>query len=113
MQKTAATGIREGDTYETDIGIHSNDHDVQEIPKPIIVQGDEPEIFFDFEATGFGNKAQIVQIAAISNTKEFDRYVLPTVPMTREASDVTQIEVKMAQSTTRGSQLKALVLKRH
>jgi DNA polymerase III epsilon subunit-like protein len=92
-KKAAAMGVREGDTYQTDVDLLQDTPDIQEIPKSKLV-GDGPKVFFDLETTGLSNSKQIVQIAAVSGDREFNKYVLPTVPMSREASAVTGIDVR-------------------
>ncbi|VDI81350.1 maternal protein exuperantia [Mytilus galloprovincialis] len=77
----------------------SLDNDVEEeIPEPlnIRIEGDmksSPLVVFDLETTGLSRTSDIVQIAAYSEEKKFDTYVMPNKPISPEAAAITGITV--------------------
>ena len=94
LQKSSASEVREGKTYESSIDTTPLDPaDVVEIPPATTLSGIEANVFFDLETTGLGSDAQIVQIACKCGEKEFNRYIVPRKPMSQGASEVTGITV--------------------
>ncbi|VDI01300.1 Hypothetical predicted protein, partial [Mytilus galloprovincialis] len=112
--KTASKEIREGKTYESEIGLKSEvpDKESQEIPEiqdiikiPLNEQEviKAPVVVFDLETTGLSRKSDITQIAAFSKSVNFSTYIFPSQPISKEASEVTQIFVngnKMFHNST-------------
>ena len=109
--KSSASTVREGDTYESGVDLQTTAPDTEEIPGGSVVDGQEPVVFFDLETTGLGRNADIVQIAAVSGEKKFSAYVRPSKPMTVEASRVTQIYVKGSKMYHKGTEVPCVTLK--
>ncbi|VDI06186.1 Hypothetical predicted protein [Mytilus galloprovincialis] len=62
-----------------------------------------PVVVFDLETTGLSRKSDITQIAAFSKSVNFSTYIFPSQPISKEASEVTQIFVngnKMFHNST-------------
>ncbi|CAC5361694.1 unnamed protein product [Mytilus coruscus] len=99
LAKNLSKELREGKTYETEIAI-SLDNDVEEeIPEPLNVRIEcdmrtSPLVVFDLETTSLSRTSDIVQIAACSEVKKFNTYVIPNKPMSPEASAITGITVE-------------------
>ncbi|XP_052060199.1 uncharacterized protein LOC127700668 [Mytilus californianus] len=102
--KTASKEIREGKTYESEIGFKSEvtDKESEEIPEiqditkiPLNEQEviKAPVVIFDLETTGLSRKSDITQLAAYSETLNFSTYIFPSQAISKEASEVTQIFV--------------------
>ena len=85
--------VREGTTYESqmELNVQNDQEQTSEIPSPLRLDGTESTVFIDLETTGFGKKADIIQIAAKTNTNCFNKYVIPTVEIDLDASKVTGI----------------------
>ncbi|XP_052074205.1 uncharacterized protein LOC127712054 [Mytilus californianus] len=102
--KTASKEIREGKTYESEIGFKSEvtDKESEEIPEiqditkiPLNEQEviKAPVVIFDLETTGLSRKSDITQLAAYSETLNFSTYIFPSQAISKEASEVTQFFV--------------------
>ena len=50
-------------------------------------------VYFDIETTGFEIDCEIVQLSAIFKDKKFDNYIMPSIRMSRGASEITKIKV--------------------
>ncbi|XP_078409953.1 protein PML-like [Cetorhinus maximus] len=53
----------------------------------------ETLVFFDLETTGLDKYCDIVQLSAVSGEKIFDKYILPSNPMSAGAAAVTGIQI--------------------
>lgn len=62
-----------------------------EIPPPIIRPVPEPAEF-PKERYGLARNSHITQIAAVCGNEKFSQYVMPKVPMTSKAAEVTGID---------------------
>ncbi|XP_070570122.1 uncharacterized protein [Ptychodera flava] len=82
-QKIAATEVREGSTYEKDIGLSmSSEKSRVEIPEPVVApelvslpSGSYTPVIFDIETTSAYSTAEITQIAAVSGDSQFSQYI--------------------------------------
>lgn len=93
QEKESASELREGDTYSPDVDMQEQPATAQVvIPPPPKCSG--AKVFFDLETTGLGHKADIVQLSAVCNDQEFNRYILPNKPIHPNASDVTGITMR-------------------
>ncbi|XP_070556305.1 uncharacterized protein [Ptychodera flava] len=94
-QKTAATEVREGSTYEKGVGLSmSSEQCKNEIPEPVLPpdsvslsEGSYTRVVFDIETTSAYSTAEITQIAAVSGDYQFSQYILPKQPICRIASE--------------------------
>ena len=98
-QKVSDTAceVREGDTYQTNIGQEKSIPDTAEIPKEhditqVVVSG-VSDVMFDLETGGLARTSDILQISAVCGNKEFNYYVTPTQPITKGSSKVTKLTV--------------------
>ena len=60
---------------------------------PLDVSGQTSIVFFDVETTSLGPAAHIVQLAACYEQATFCEYVLPSVPITTQATNVTKLSI--------------------
>lgn len=93
-------------SYQSEIG-HSDDADIQKLPdlvprgdfKPIVLPTGQPTyIAFDLETTGLIQDGQIPHITQVAATepksgKAFNMYVLPTLPISDKAQEVTGLRM--------------------
>ncbi|XP_070573930.1 uncharacterized protein [Ptychodera flava] len=101
-QKTAATEVREGSTYEKGVGLSmSSEQCRNEILEPVLPpdsvslsEGSYTPVVFDIETTSAYSTAEITQIAAVSGDDQFSQYILPKQPICRIASEKTRLTVK-------------------
>ncbi|XP_062588881.1 uncharacterized protein LOC134250534 isoform X2 [Saccostrea cucullata] len=99
-QMTAAKEIREGSTYCSGIAMAAS-IDACEIPPPISKASfqpvenlsDYPQVYFDLESTGLARSSYITQIAAVCGSDMFSQYILPQVPITDKATEITGLRV--------------------
>ncbi|XP_052067585.1 uncharacterized protein LOC127706898 isoform X2 [Mytilus californianus] len=96
--KNSGMEVREGKTYESEIGIEHPDQ--EEIPEVMeIGEVDKeamtvaPLLVFDLETTGLSRSSDIIQLAAYSKDSTFDTYILPSQPISKEATNITKITV--------------------
>lgn len=101
-KEVSTSEIKEGATYEPAIDLsHSLQAEhMQEIPDssvpptPSCLSNDEKHfLFFDLETTGLGTSSEIVQLACVSGDNMFNKYILPTCPITTSATAVTGLYV--------------------
>ncbi|XP_015778885.1 PREDICTED: uncharacterized protein LOC107356771 [Acropora digitifera] len=94
------TKVREGDTYESDIGLwHSSD--IQEIRPPVTTAQNQnlmtvistAKIMFDVETTSLATNADIIQLSAVHGHDQFNTYIIPEKEITPGASQVTHLAV--------------------
>ncbi len=111
VNKAYVSSVREGETYESGVDLQSKAPDTEEIPPPVTIDGTEPIVFFDLETTGLGRDADIVQIAAVSASRTFSTYILPSQRMTIEASRITKIEVRGSKMFRDGLEVPHMNLK--
>ena len=97
-QSEKAKTIREGPTYESNIGLEQEQNDPEDevipphIPAPVMLpvsDKDLPLVYFDLETTSSTTTAQITQTGCVSGSKEFSQYGMPTEPIQKIASEVT------------------------
>ncbi|XP_072355133.1 protein PML-like [Scyliorhinus torazame] len=55
--------------------------------------GGNPLVFFQLQTTGMEERNDIVQLSAVSGEKIFDKYIMPSNPMTEAAAAITGIQV--------------------
>ncbi|XP_065194251.1 uncharacterized protein LOC135825567 [Sycon ciliatum] len=97
-QKGASQELREGTSYQSESSLLA-EPDVDEIAGPVTPAKLSPEekytfVYFDLETTGFGDDAEIIQLAAsVPTVCKFSEYVLPEGSMSSGASDVTGVSV--------------------
>ena len=65
--------------------------DIETIPSPPQLNGNESFIIFDLETTGLSRNSDITQIAAYNGVNKFNNYVLPRCDISKEASKITGI----------------------
>ena len=82
--------VKEGDTYKPNLDMAS-DIDIETIPSPPQLNGNESFIIFDLETTGLSRNSDISQIAAYNGVNKFNNYVLPRCDISKEASKITGI----------------------
>ena len=95
--KEGASTTREGDTYASNIGQERKTPDISEIPSAanyLPVTGDITYVTFDLETGGLSRTSDVIQISAIQGNLEFNKYITPTKPISKEASEVTKLTVK-------------------
>nr|XP_022290026.1 uncharacterized protein LOC111101728 [Crassostrea virginica] len=100
-QGTATREIREGPTYESGIDLCTEKPDYIQIPPPsfkpeleTVPICDQTLVFFDLETTGLARTSHITQLAAVHGNETFSTYVMPDIPITPSASDITGLEVR-------------------
>lgn len=102
-----ASRIREGPTYQTDIGTKdTNDFDLVP-PPPFSVSVNTNYIFFDLETTGLSRTCDITQISAVCGEKVFDKYITPNQSISPQASEVTGLKMINGELCYKGSPVKA------
>ena len=85
--------VREGTTYQTGIDM-ADVQDIENIPAPVSASVTTPRpdeckcVYFDIETSSLKKDCDIVQISAICDDKCFDRYILPSEPISPRSSDV-------------------------
>ncbi|CAC5402586.1 unnamed protein product [Mytilus coruscus] len=77
LAKNSRLEIREGKTYESEIGMNEQNVDEIEIP----------------ETTGLQRTSDIIQLAAYSENNQFSSYIMQNRPISSGASEVTKISV--------------------
>ena len=83
--------LSEGTTYEPNIGFLTNLH--EQIEMSNIDENSEPIIlFFDLETGSFSASADILQIAAKCDEREFSVYIKPTQKIDERASQVNGLQ---------------------
>ena len=98
----ASNEVREDTTYQSGCAQDDMTVDTEELPaaisspvfKPVSTCAADNIVVFDIETTGPDGECQITQLAACrlgSGCTLFSQYVLPTVAISREASNVTGI----------------------
>jgi hypothetical protein len=101
-KQNAQKEIREGVTYQSSIDlVENNCNDITEIPKPTAkpelkrLEANEncSHVFCDLETTGLNKNCDITQIAAVAGEDSFDRYILPTQPISAGATQATGLSV--------------------
>ncbi|CAC5387962.1 unnamed protein product [Mytilus coruscus] len=91
--------IREGKTYESEIGMNEQNVDEIEIPGPPEIKEftdnilTAPIFIFDLETTGLQRTSDIIQLAAYSQNNKFSSYIMPNRAILNGASEVTKISV--------------------
>lgn len=99
-QMTAAREIREGPTYCSEIALQTPTG-IGEIPPPLSKPSFQPienlgiyqHVYFDLETTGLARSSHITQIAAVCGSDRFSQYILPKIPITDKATEVTGLRV--------------------
>ena len=93
--------VREGTTYQTGAGyLPIDDSDTEEVPAAktapsyeLLTPGTVPQafqlIFFDVETTSLQFHTEIVQLSACCKAASFNRYVVPSGPISNGATRVT------------------------
>ncbi|VDI29330.1 Hypothetical predicted protein [Mytilus galloprovincialis] len=108
--------VKEGKTYENqlELSIQEDPDQGVDIPPPLKIDRTESYVFFDLETTGLGRKSDITQIAALTNGKKFQRYVIPRVEINIEASKVTGITYSHSTNTmyVRGQKVEPVTLQK-
>lgn len=97
---TAAREIREGPTYCSEIALQTPSG-IGEIPPPLSKPSFQPienlgiyqHVYFDLETTGLARSSHITQIAAVCGSDRFSQYILPKIPITDKATEVTGLRV--------------------
>lgn len=84
--------VREGPTYAPGVALDSG-ADISEIPSHRQIPSDAKLIFFDLETTGLGQNPDIVQLAAVCDKRELNRYICPNKSISNEASRITGFSV--------------------
>ncbi|CAG2242653.1 unnamed protein product [Mytilus edulis] len=99
LAKNSGLEIREGKTYESEIGMTEQNVDEIEIPDPPEITEftdnilTAPILIFDLETTGLQRTSDIIQIAAYSQNNKFSSYIMPNRVISNGASAVTNISV--------------------
>ncbi|XP_071139818.1 uncharacterized protein [Mytilus edulis] len=99
LAKNSGLEIREGKTYESEIGMTEQNVDEIEIPDPPEIREftdnilTAPILIYDLETTGLQRTSDIIQIAAYSQNNKFSSYIMPNRVMSNGASAVTNISV--------------------
>ncbi|XP_076117930.1 uncharacterized protein LOC143085462 [Mytilus galloprovincialis] len=99
LAKNSGLEIREGKTYESEIGMTEQNVDEIEIPDPPEIREftdnilTAPILIFDLETTGLQRTSDIIQIAAYSQNNKFSSYIMPNRVISNGASAVTNISV--------------------
>ena len=93
--------VREGRTYESNVGLSSASADNYEIPAPVPVPSyheieeslfrKSTVVMFDLETTSLKKDCDIIQLAACCDDKYFTRYVTPNQSISRCSQKVTGI----------------------
>ncbi|XP_077999429.1 uncharacterized protein LOC144452249 [Glandiceps talaboti] len=98
-KRIAATEVREGVTYQQDIGL-SESYQNEEIPEPIkpptqvpIDLGQYTPVIFDIETTSAYSTAEITQLSARYDQHQFEEYILPRQPISQIASEKTHLTI--------------------
>ncbi|CAG2214298.1 unnamed protein product [Mytilus edulis] len=79
-----------------------------ELPKTVVIDNNEElsVVVFDIETTGFGYDSEIVQLSAVCDKGEFDKYIIPTKPIHPKATEVTHLFSTGTRLYYKGQQLK-------
>ncbi|XP_062592816.1 uncharacterized protein LOC134254308, partial [Saccostrea cucullata] len=120
-QTTASKETREPVSYCSQIALDSinlKDDKAIEIPPPVLKPTPEvaefsmenPLIYFDLESTGLARSSHITQIAAVHGNERFSTFVMPEIPMTAKAAEVTGIRIINQKMYSHGVQVSALKL---
>uniref|UniRef100_A0A8W8P2F2 Exonuclease domain-containing protein n=1 Tax=Magallana gigas TaxID=29159 RepID=A0A8W8P2F2_MAGGI len=121
-QTAASRETREPVNYCPQVAPNDNEESLGtavEIPPPITRPAPEPAefskennpfIYFDLESTGLARNSHITQIAAVCGNEKFSQYVMPKVPMTSKAAEVTGIDVINGKMYCHGNEVNAVKL---
>ncbi|XP_076082457.1 uncharacterized protein LOC143053542 isoform X2 [Mytilus galloprovincialis] len=99
LAKNSGLEIREGKTYESEIGMTEQNVDEIEIPGPPEIREltdnilTAPILIFELETTGLQRTSDIIQITAYSKNNKFSSYIMPNRAISNGASAVTNISV--------------------
>ncbi|CAG2216770.1 unnamed protein product [Mytilus edulis] len=99
LAKNSGLEIREGKTYESEIGMTEQNVDEIEIPGPPEIREltdnilTAPNLIFELETTGLQRTSDIIQIAAYSQNNKFSSYIMLNRAISNGASEVTKISV--------------------
>ena len=123
FRNEAASEIREGPTYESNIALADapSEEDIIMIPAPIVApdatkgagtilvskQKESHEVIFDLETTGRGHDAEIIQIAAKAGNETFSAYITPCqhyIPS--HITDLTGISMRDRNMFHKGKKVK-------
>ncbi|XP_063411546.1 uncharacterized protein LOC134694464 [Mytilus trossulus] len=79
-----------------------------ELPKTVVIDNNEElsVLVFDIETTGFEYDSEIVQLSAVCDKGEFDKYIIPTKPIHPKATEVTHLFRTGTRLYYKGQQLK-------
>ncbi|XP_063408928.1 DNA polymerase III PolC-type-like [Mytilus trossulus] len=79
-----------------------------ELPKTVVIDNNEElsVVVFDIETTGFGYDSEKVQLPAVCDKGEFDKYIIPTKPIHPKATKVTHLFSTGTRLYYKGQQLK-------
>ncbi|CAC5376455.1 unnamed protein product [Mytilus coruscus] len=99
LAKNNGLEIREGKTYESEIGLNEQNVDKIEIHGPPEIKGftegilTAPILIFDLETTGLQRTSDIIQLTAYSDNNQFSSYIMPNRAISSSASGITKISV--------------------
>ncbi|XP_065198098.1 uncharacterized protein LOC135829628 [Sycon ciliatum] len=105
--KQSAVEVREGPQYGSECALRPSDDHVLPPPsgpvscKPLETSKDTNLVFFDLETTGFGNCAEIVQLAAQSGSNTFSQYVVPEKSIHPKATEKIGLTVTVVNGQGR------------
>ncbi|CAC5387366.1 unnamed protein product [Mytilus coruscus] len=99
-KKTAqlSSSVKEGTTYAQETEVNDNVCDIQQIPSPLTLSNSDQYIVFDLETTSLSRNSDITQLAAVSGSTLFQRYIMPRCDISNEASKITELFSQKLQS---------------
>lgn len=84
---------------------------IRPVPEPAeFSKENNPFIYFDLESTGLARNSHITQIAAVCGNEKFSQYVMPKVPMTSKAAEVTGLDLINGKMYCHGNEVNAVKL---
>ena len=110
--------LREGKSYESRIDTENISHeDVEVIPPPLespsykaLSCKNPTKVFFDLETTSLQRDCDIVQLSAVTEHASFNAYVLPTKPISQNATEITGLEVRDSKLYYKKTQVTAITI---
>lgn len=100
--------VKEGDTYKTELELAADTPDIFEIPDQSKLNLHKPSVIFDLETTGLSRQSDIIQLAAISDSVSFNKYIHPRKTITTEASNITKLTVVEGELCYNGNVVEAV-----
>ncbi|XP_069122588.1 uncharacterized protein [Argopecten irradians] len=120
-QSNATREIREGRTYASGVAmlVQKIPDECMEIPPPVAPPIPSPcsqlppsvnPVFFDLESTGLARNSHITQIAGVCGEDMWSTFVIPKIPISTAAANVTGLTLKNGKLFHHGKPVQAVTV---